>query len=285
MKIANLSGSQCTMGGTVMTLAITKLRGSEGLRFDNPFELVDDGLSASGNEVHIIREGVLCTTEPRGHDTPKGASLLEIVLNASDGFIPLWAPNSTLRWRFEEASLKRYRHPDAVKLEVEKLIGEALIAWGNAVPVKFVQADDNWDFEIVVRDDDECSPQGCTLARAFFPDAGRHELVIFPKMFSQSREEQMETLAHELGHVFGLRHFFALVKETAWPAVVFGEHSKFSIMNYGADSKLTDADRSDLKQLYAQVWSGQLTAINGTNIRLVTPFHQSGIGLGTVVVA
>ncbi|QJU56999.1 matrix metalloproteinase-11 [Sphingomonas sp. AP4-R1] len=268
-----------------MALAITGLRTADEIEIDNPFELIDDALPISSDEVHVIREGVLCTTEPKGHATAKGASLLELVLNAPDGFIPLWAPNITLRWRFQEASLRRYRNPNAVKVEVEKLLGEALIAWGDAAPVKFVRADDNWDFEIVVRDGDECSPQGCTLARAFFPDAGRHELAIFPKIFSQPRQEQMETLAHELGHVFGLRHFFALVKETAWPAVVFGEHSNFSIMNYGADSRLTDADRADLKRLYAQVWSGQLNNINGTRIRLVTPFHQAGVSPGTMIVA
>ena len=262
-----------------MTLAITRLRDGNGSLDDNPFELIDPDTEAQDEQVHVIRKDVVCTTEPKGHKTPKGASLLEILLNAPNGFIPLWAPKTTLRWRFQEASLRRYARPEAVKIEVETLLGEALLAWGDAVPVKFEQADELWDFEIVVRDSDNCSPRGCTLARAFFPDAGRHELVIFPKMFAQDRQEQIETLVHELGHIFGLRHFFALVDETAFPAVLFGTHSTFSIMNYGDDSRLTDADRNDLKQLYTQAWSGQLTAINGTKIRLVTPFHASGIRL------
>ncbi len=57
---------------------------------------------------------------------------------------------------------------------------------------------------------------------------------------------------------------------------MFGEHEPFSIMNYGSLSQLTDADRSDLKQLYQMVWSGELTNINGTPIRLVKPFHTIG---------
>ena len=44
-------------------------------------------------------------------------------------------------------------------------------------------------------------------------------------------------------------------------------------MNYGADSELTDDDKGDLKKLYQSVWSGQLTEINGTPIKLVRPFH------------
>jgi hypothetical protein len=114
------------------------------------------------------------------------------------------------------------------------------------------------------------------LASAFFPDAGRHRLVLYPNMFEQPLEEQIETLVHEIGHIFGLRHFFALVSETEWLAEIFGEHKKFSIMNYGSDSRLTTQDRIDLKRLYLQVWSGQLNEINGTPIRLVKPFHASG---------
>lgn len=264
-----------------MTLAITESRRGLKTPDGNPFELIDPFEEAQDDQIHVIRKDVICTTEPKGHSTPKGASLIEIILNAPNGFIPLWAPNTTLRWRFQEASLRRYARPDAVKVEVENLLGEALLAWGDAVPVKFVQADELWDFEIVVRDSDNCNQRGCTLARAFFPDAGRHELVLFPKMFAQDRQEQIETLVHELGHIFGLRHFFALVEEIAFPAVTFGTHSKFSIMNYGEDSRLTDADRNDLKHLYAQVWSGRIEEINGTKIRLVTPFHASGIGLGS----
>jgi DNA primase len=44
-------------------------------------------------------------------------------------------------------------------------------------------------------------------------------------------------------------------------------------MNYGAKSVLTKADRDDLRKLYAQVWGGQLTSINGTPIKLVRPYH------------
>jgi hypothetical protein len=47
-------------------------------------------------------------------------------------------------------------------------------------------------------------------------------------------------------------------------------------MNYGTNSTLTDADKSDLRRLYELAWSGQLTQINGTPIRFMKPFHTSG---------
>ena len=47
-------------------------------------------------------------------------------------------------------------------------------------------------------------------------------------------------------------------------------------MNYGWRSVLTETDRSDLNRLYESVWSGELTNVNGTPIRLVQPYHASG---------
>ena len=223
--------------------------------------------------VHIIRPGVVCDTEPRGHVAPRGRSRLEIVVDASEGFVPLWAKNTTLHWRFRERSMTYFKRPAAAKNEIRKLLGEALLLWGSAVPVKFKEDEDIWDFEIVMRKSADCDASGCTLASAFFPDGGRHQLVLYPTMFQYSREDQIETLVHEVGHMFGLRHFFAKVSEAAWPSQIFGTHSKFSIMNYGTASRLTNADKSDLKRLYQLAWSGALTEINGTPIRFVQAFH------------
>ena len=225
------------------------------------------------SKIHVLGDGIICDTESRGHETPQGRSPFEIVVDASEGFIPLWANNTTLRWRFQERSLTHFANPNAAESATRQLFGEAIMAWGSAAPVKFTEDDDVWDFEIVVRQGDECTPSGCVLARAFFPDSGRHELVIYPKMFTQSRQEQIETLIHEIGHIFGLRHFFAKVSELSWPSEIFGTHDKFSIMNYGALSVLTANDTNDLKRLYQSAWSGILTTINGTPIRLVKPFH------------
>lgn len=266
-----------------MALEISKLRES-GIDNGNqdPFALRDDA-TILAPQMHIIRDDVVCDTDKPGQSTPGGNPLLEIVLDASEGFIPLWVRGTTLRWRFQDAAFVRFQDPVAAKAAVETLFGKALLLWGDSAPIRFSHDDDAWDFEIVMRPQDNCSPQGCVLASAFFPDGGRHELTIYPKMFGQPEEEQVETLAHEIGHIFGLRHFFALVSETQWPAVIFGDHQKFTIMNYGADSRMSDADRSDLKALYQQVWSGALTKINGTPIRLVDPHHASGLTAAELV--
>jgi hypothetical protein len=225
--------------------------------------------------VHLISDGVVCGTEDRGHATPGGLSPLELVVDATEGFVPLWHAGSILRWRFQERSFRRASNPEASKAAAVEIMSKALLRWGPAAPVKFTRHTDRWDFEIVLRNAPDCSAAGCVLASAFFPDGGRHELTIYPTMFEQSPEEQIETLIHEFGHVFGLRHFFANISEAQWPSQIFGTHSPFSIMNYGPKSVLTDADLTDLTELYRSAWSGELTQINGTPIHFVRPFSAA----------
>jgi len=222
--------------------------------------------------IHVIRDGVVCDTDRRGHNTPHGCSPRDLVINVSEGFIPLWESDVVLRWRFRTRSMDYFEDPTAASDEFRALLADALLAWGNAAPVTFKYDEDLWDFEVVMRSSDHCNPFGCVLASAFFPDGGRQKLELYPKMFTQSRTEQVDTLIHELGHVFGLRHFFAQVREPELRSEVFGRHVMFSIMNYGEYSHLTEADREDLTLLYQTAWSGQLSHINGTPIRLVRPY-------------
>lgn len=52
-------------------------------------------------------------------------------------------------------------------------------------------------------------------------------------------------------------------------------HRKFTIMNYGAESVLTDADRKDLRRLYELACGCQLAKINGIPVRSVRRYHAT----------
>lgn len=240
----------------------------------DPFRLKPDAVAPASEKSQIHRYGadnhIICATESRG----SVRDIAELQLDATQGFIPLWREGAILRWRFQAQSLARFEAPDAVKANIEALLCKALQAWGEAVPIAFARDDDAWDFQIVIQEVERCNAQkACVLASAFFPDPGRHDLVIYPTLFKQDLAEQVETIAHELGHVFGLRHWFAPQHEAAFPSIPYGSQRPVSIMNYGPDSQLTDEDRKDLMALYAGAWSGKIKHINGTPIRLVAPFH------------
>lgn len=257
---------------------------SKSQKAKNPFRRRDEKIIAEKTKpdlnIYGKKQTNICATDKRGYPTPQNRSPNEIVVDALNGFIPLWAEGGKLRWRFNETSLNFFEAKKAAKKAIRDLLGEALLDWGEANPVTFTEEKDLCDFEIVVREQDRCSLNGCVLAHAFFPDSGKNQLVIYPKCLQQSKREQIETLIHETGHIFGLRHFFADVSEQAWPSEIFGEYKRFSIMNYGHESVLTADDKADLKKLYQSAWNGTLEKINSTPIKLVHPFSATTTAIG-----
>ena len=136
-----------------MTLDTTMPRPDRSPEGDGPSILrkAKEPSEESERLVHVMRDGVVCDTERRGHPTPQGRSPTRIVVDASEGFVPLWAPETILRWRFRERSLKAFEDSAATEAAIEQLLAEALLAWGDAAPVRFTKDNDVWDFEIVVR--------------------------------------------------------------------------------------------------------------------------------------
>ncbi len=238
------------------------------------FDLITSTFLPGSDRIHVYGKNVICVTDTKGFPNPNNSSRIEIVIDSSAGFIPLWDKDVTLNWRFNKDFERYFRNPVAAKSAFKNLFGEAILRWKDACPVKFSENEDIWDFEISMTSDN-CNNFGCVLASAFFPHQGRDNLMIYPKMFTQPQNEQIETLVHELGHIFGLRHFFASISEKKWASEIFGAHNAFSIMNYGKKSFLTDDDVKDLKSLYELVWSGNLNEINGTKIKKFRSYHMS----------
>jgi hypothetical protein len=241
----------------------------------NPsFELKTSSFLPAEEYRHIYNKHVICVTDSKGYAQPENKDLTRIRLDSSEGFIPLWDKDVSLNWRFNESFGSQFKDPEAAKDGIRKLFGEAIGSWKDACPIKFHEVKDNWDFEIAMHKED-CDNSGCVLASSFFPGTGQNTFFIYPTMLQQTHKEQMETIEHEMGHIFGLRHFFANISERKWKSELFGINSSFSIMNYGDKSKLTANDVRDLKRLYQLVWSGELTEINGTKIKKFISYHMS----------
>ncbi len=241
---------------------------------DTGFELKTSSFLPEKKYRHVYNKNVICVTDSKGNAQPDDKDLAEIRVDSSNGFIPLWKKGVTLNWRFNKSFGSFFKKPEAAKAGIRKLLGNAILSWKDACPVKFHEDKDAWDFEIAMHASD-CDNEGCVLASAFFPGQGQNMLFIYPTLLEQSSQEQLETMQHEIGHVFGLRHFFANISEKEWKSELFGTNSPFSIMNYGEKSKLTANDIKDLKRLYELVWSGQLKEINGTKIKKMVSYHMT----------
>lgn len=216
-----------------------------------------------------------CGTDKPGQVFPRDVrSLTEFVLDTSRGSVPLWAKDSILNFRFNQQSLSCYGEPERGRAIILTFFSSAIRKWGDSVPVRFREDNDNYDFEFFCSGSQPFVNGRPLVASSFLPNELRGKFVIYPslrQMFDESPGMAEQVLCHELGHIFGLRHFFALIEERGFSAEVFGTHSKFTIMNYGPDSRLTDTDKSDLKMLYHEAWNGRLTTINGTSVTFISP--------------
>jgi hypothetical protein len=216
---------------------------------------------------------IRCATDPPS----KAGSHPEVVVDLARNKVPLWAQGTIVNWRFHDESFERYGDAQRMKHRVARLMQEAINAWGSVAPVQFEQSVDAWDFEIYMRQRRDCQNDGCVLASAFFPSSRRERMVLYPSLLEYDEAEQLSTLVHEIGHIFGLSHFFAQTDagEREFPSLVFGKHSRLTIMNYGSDSRLTEADRRDLARLYDAAWSADPEAEIGKKVHLLKARHAA----------
>lgn len=220
----------------------------------------------------VHRCGIRCAT-----DRPSKSGIFpEVVVDLVRDKVPLWSPGTTLNWRFDEGSFERFGDTERMKRKVSRLMRDAMNAWGNAAPIKFNKSNTVPDFEVYMRQRRDCK-DGCVLASAFFPSSRLERVTLYPSMFEYDEEDQLSTMVHEIGHIFGLRHFFAQTDayERKFPSLVFGKHSRFTIMNYGSESRLTEADRQDLARLYDAAWSDNPETEIDKAVRLVKARHTA----------
>jgi hypothetical protein len=205
--------------------------------------------------------------------TEKNAASVEAVFDDGQGHIPLWASGQTLTWKYTNDSV----FTGITQQKFESDLKAALAAW-EWTPVKFIGPKDasaTVDFTVHIfghmnpQKDQEGNILGHVLAMTFMPNEPEKVFNVWQPPSGAGTLQA--TIEHEVGHIFGLRHWFALEKEGS---IVYFRHdpeNPQSIMNYGRDSVLTEKDRTDLKDFYTSVWTGEIKSLK--DVESGEPMH------------
>ncbi|KAF2964732.1 hypothetical protein GQX73_g8845 [Xylaria multiplex] len=169
------------------------------------------------------------------------------------GRIPRWVKGSTLKYvvcteSFETTDIAKFVAIQAT---------EAISTW-KGIGVKFKQVDRSHaaTFQIkYCRLPSDCDPD--VFADAFFPGDGPGTLFIYGVALNGSNMVHLgKILAHELGHILGLRHEFAgdLIpgrdnKPRESGSVLWGSKNESSVMNYPLCPSEFLVNEQDLKEL------------------------------------
>lgn len=161
--------------------------------------------------------------------------------------VPRWKPGSVIKWA---AWSDGYHCKDDAD-HAAKQLAIAAEQWNEAnvgVTFEWVQHSRDATFVLVYG-----GSKGGVLASAFFPNGSDLNFVyVFGGAFRHGWKENMwKVFTHELGHVLGLRHEFAIEKEKMG-ATQLGPQNEFSVMNYRAEPpELQKSDIESTREFYA----------------------------------
>ena len=136
--------------------------------------------------------------------------------------------------------------------DVAMTFQQAADEWNSlSLGFTFTPASTNFHFKIVyeVNDASDADEAG-RYAQAFFPhQCNRDVLVTDYALSTSSRPILQNIFLHEMGHILGLRHEFAVAEE-GYGAVRFMDNNPESVMAYNARPTMQDTDIAGVKAFY-----------------------------------
>ncbi|PON31069.1 hypothetical protein TGAM01_v200489 [Trichoderma gamsii] len=161
------------------------------------------------------------------------------------GYATRWKKGSVLRYTVCTETFPSPQWAARTAREAAK----AALMWQN-IGARFekVSRDEKATFAIkYCFEPDDCRPD--VYARAFFPKTSPDELFVYQFALEPYNVDFLANiLAHEFGHILGLRHEFAV--ETSF---LLGDKNNRSIMNYfrhPSELQVGEQDREDLARYY-----------------------------------
>lgn len=223
----------------------------------------------SSKPAHSSSKAHICITQ---QDVPRNlrTSPVEIVVGLYQE-CPRWVPGSVIKWAVWQAD---FPSPEDADYAANQLAVAAQV-WNDAdigVTFEWVQLAKDATFILCHGGD-----KGGVLASAFFPSHNDLDyLFVYDSSFTDSWKPDMwRVFMHELGHVLGLRHEFALEREEMG-AVRLGPENENSVMTYRDDGGPPEMQPSDIEstKLFYSLKAdanGKPPKVGGTVVKDYTP--------------
>lgn len=171
--------------------------------------------------------------------------------------VPRWDVSPALELRYFVRS-DTFSSADDAK-DAGQALQEAAAEWNTLnldLTIKSTDDQKAAHFYLIYRKEIPGSPG--VLAEAFFPNEIGQDVIVYDLALrdSDNREILKNVFLHELGHVLGLRHEFAIVADAKGHgpegegAVQFGFRNPNSVMAYVFPPELQDTDKDDVVRFY-----------------------------------